>query len=67
MSTEPSDLEPGQRLLIKTGAFRGMQGVVTNFRTGGDLPTVVRMELTIRGRPVPVEFTNPTVDELECI
>jgi transcription antitermination factor NusG len=68
MSIDPSrDLERGQRVLIKTGTFGGMEGLVTHFRTGGELPTVVRIELRIHGRPVPVEFTNPTVDELERV
>ncbi len=71
MSTDPFryiwDLEPRQRVLIKTGPFGGMQGVVTNFRKGGELPTVARIELRIHGRPVPVEFINPTVGELERI
>jgi transcription antitermination factor NusG len=61
------DLQPGQRVLVKKGTFAGMQGVVTAFRAGGERPTKANIELTIYGRPVPVHFTNPTVDELERV
>jgi transcription antitermination factor NusG len=72
MSADPSrvvrDLEPGQRVLIKTGSFAGLQGVVTESRTGGAEPTtVVRIDVKARGRTAPVEFTDPTVDELDRI
>ena len=82
MSTDPSryirDLEPGQRVLIKTGTFEGMQGWVTQFQRGGDEPeptTAVRINVSLpaAARPpwgcgiAPVLFTNPTVDDLERI
>jgi hypothetical protein len=74
MSTDPSryirDLEPGQRVFIKTGTFGGMQGVVTDVRSGTGEPepaTLVYIEVRVRGRPAPVLFTNPTAAELERI
>jgi hypothetical protein len=82
MSTDPSryirDLEPGQRVLIKTGTFRGMQGVVTKFQRGGDEPeptTEVRVNVRLpaTARPpwgcgiAPVLFTSPTVDDFERV
>jgi hypothetical protein len=80
MSADPSrhvlDLVPGQRVLIKTGTFGGLQGVVTEFRRGGNAsePTTevsVNVKLPAAARPpwgcgmAPVLFTNPTVDDLE--
>jgi hypothetical protein len=82
MSTDPSryirDLEPGQRVLIKTGTFRGMQGVATKFQSGGDdlqLPTELRVNVSLPAtarspwgcRICPVLFTSPTVDDLERV
>jgi transcription antitermination factor NusG len=82
MSTDPSrfvrDLKPGQPVSIKSGAFAGLQGVVTEFHTAGGEPeptTKVRVNVTLPAavRPpsccgiAPVEFINPTVDELDPI
>ena len=70
MNTDPSryldDLQPGQRVLVKKGTFAGLRGVVTALERW-QLPAVVRVELRIHGRQVPVQFANPTVDELERV
>jgi hypothetical protein len=82
MSTDPSryirDLEPGQRVLIKTGTFRGMEGEVTRFQRGGsELEPATEVRVNVRlpaaARPpwgcgiAPILFTNPTADDLERI
>jgi hypothetical protein len=63
-------LELGQRVLIKTGTFKAMQGRVTMFTRVGSEPgatTTVHVNVRVRGRTAPVEFINPTVDDLERI
>jgi transcription antitermination factor NusG len=74
MDTGPTrnvpDLEAGQKVIIKTGTFAGMQGLVTKFQRGGNEPeatTEVRVDVRVHGRIAPVLFTNPTMGELELI
>ena len=64
------DLEPGQRVSIKRGTFAGMQGTVTMFKVGGNDPgstTVLRVNVKVHGRTAPVEFIEPTLDDLERV
>ncbi len=64
------NLEPGQKVLIKTGNFAGLQGIVTGFqkRENEPEPTLeVRINVRVRGRNAPVLFENPTESDLERI
>ena len=45
--------EVGDRVRVKDGTFAGMEGEVKDLHEGEGL---VRLELTIFGRPVPVEL-----------
>jgi hypothetical protein len=82
MNVDPSrriqHLEPKQRVLIKTGTFRGLQGEVRMFTSSGsdDEPSTeahVNVKLPLAAmsswgcRTAPVSFTNPTVDDLEIL
>jgi transcriptional antiterminator NusG len=51
---------PGDRVKVKDGVFAGMEGEVK------DLPEaegLVRVELTVHGRPVPVELEYGQVEK----
>jgi transcription antitermination factor NusG len=64
------DLQPGQRVSIKRGNFAGLKGTVTLFKAGGnglESNTVLRVNVGVHGRTAPVEFINPTVDDLDCM
>ena len=57
--TEKSKFDKGDRVQVKDGTFAGMEGEVKEVLEGKG---VLRVELTIFGRPVPVELEYWQVD-----
>ena len=51
--TWPDSFHAGDRVRVKTGVFEGMQGEVLDVIAGKGM---VRVLLTVLGRPVPVEL-----------
>ena len=53
------DFEPGDRVRVRGGVFAHMEGEVTDV---WDLKGLLRIELTVLGRPVPVELDYREVE-----
>jgi transcription antitermination factor NusG len=54
-------LERGRRVRVRCGVFSGMEGEVTEVRRAERL---VRIEVRLRGRPVPVELDYWQVEQV---
>ena len=55
----PPQVKSGDRVRIKDGTFAGLVGRITQVQ---EATGKVRVELTIRGQPVPVELENSGVE-----
>ena len=55
---------PGDRVKILDGIFKGREARVTSVNQSSD---AVRIETTISGKPVPVEFMSSELGMLEIV